>query len=214
MMDELPFVAMIAKDSIRPECIMSLAKAGLLEDLRINIEYGHDRARNLLMNEFLVSGKRYILWVDSDNTVPVNILDILKTDKPFVAPLNYTWRHTADGQIALLPGVVSILGKRYTSWRMADLHRAYKGGQTWIKCDFPAGGVYALRRDIVEKSKDDRGMWFRQTFELDGMTMHGEDSYLFRRLHDLGIECIVYIRVEAGHVKPVNLAEVSHKALD
>lgn len=213
MSSELPFVAMIAKDSIRPECIISLGKAGLLEDLHINLEYGHDRARNSLMIEFLRSGKKYILWVDSDNTVPVNILDILKTEKPFVAPLNYTWRHTADGNVALLPGVVNVMGKKYLSWRMADLHKAWRGGQTWVACDFPAGGVYALRRDVVEKSKDNRGMWYRQTFELDGITMHGEDSYLFRRLHSLGIGCIVYIRIEAGHIKPVDLSELCNKAL-
>jgi hypothetical protein len=195
----------------------SLRSANLLDKVNFEKAWPLHRARNNAVEQFLKSDADRLVWVDDDVVIPANINDFLQMNAPLCAPLAWTFKHKIP-----VPGVYK--------WVREDL--VARGGDimasvpkaVMAKCveeanaaklppllgdiDIVAGGIYMATREVFEKTRDQDGLWFRDTWKDPyGKMRIGEDVYFFYMLcRPKGYKFIVNLGVECGHIHPFDIA--------
>jgi len=209
------FVGIVQKGTIHVDCVKGLMNAGLMKQVHFSNSYFIDDSRDELVREFLETDCKYLLWVDTDNILPLNIMSLFDVDEPLLAPLNWFGVLRHDGMTVVYPGLM-----QYTPIGRTGKESPYScymppamtdgSGNRYTYCHNPNGGVWAARRDVWEEMKDDDGCWFRVTWKDEfGIMRHSEDGYFFRRLNAKERRpFVIDLSISVGHLKMCDLRPV------
>jgi hypothetical protein len=210
------FLALHTKYTVNVETMQSIEAAGLNSQLHIIRTPFFDKARNDAVTQFLASDCKYILWVDDDNILPTNIMELFRIDGPLLAPVNWGMDKTG-GEYKLYPGVSWWTGGAFCVMlapKSLKLLRDEQGFRYLRGSHGAGGGVWAVRRDVfaIPGVLDEDGEWFKMCWtDKDGQPRRSEDNYFFYNTALAGLHFTVDLTLMAGHLKRVNIYEIAKK---
>lgn len=177
--------------------------------------FGHDFARNEVVEEFLESDCDILWFVDSDVCPPKHILDLITVhgDKNWLAagapyPL---WMkvpgldHTSIVFTAY-KGIVKN-GEKTAGIKMADVPTT---GTEWV--DGLATGCLFLKREVFEKLEKPYFEFKRNPLNMN--VIEGEDLGFAVKLANLGIKFFCDHGMVCSHYKRVNLLDMNNYATE
>lgn len=164
--------------------------------------------RNFLGRQFVDSEAEWLLMIDNDMDVPLNLLDTLKDvpdDAGIVVPQFYLWDQS-KARIGLCWGM-EINGK--DTHALPDGTEIHKGNlEGWHELTKCGTGVIFIRREVFEKI---RFPWFKYVVNDDGGFDGTEDIYFCKKALDAGIKIYGNASIQVGHFHSVNLLTLANK---
>lgn len=175
--------------------------------------FGHEFARNEIVEEFLESDCDVLWFLDADVTPPVHILDLLTVHA------NKNWLAAGAPYPLFLPShVTGDLAVAYTVYRGNAPDANGNTGLKYSDCPFSgtewvdglATGCLFLRRELFSKLEKPYFAFKRKPDTQE--CIEGEDLGFALKLQKLGIKYFVDHGMVCGHIKKVNLLDVQNYA--
>jgi hypothetical protein len=154
-------------------------------------------ARNKLVEQFLASPGEWLLMVDTDMTMPADVLErflkVAHKDKaPIVGGLCF-----GRGGEGLFPTIYRWTGESFTRPEGWDPN-------TMVACDGTGAACLFVHRSVFERVAehfDPPFTWFQEGLVLNGTQEIGEDMAFCMRVRSLDIPIFVHTGIPFGHVK-------------
>jgi hypothetical protein len=185
---------------------------------------GVEQARNLLIERFLQSPCRWLLFVDRDAVLhPMTVIRLMSWNAPIVAALSFartepptpTVYAGAQPAVASDPPVIvaglDLVGYRVNweetrGWLLAHpelrsndpVILAERPDDALAPVDFTGMHCTLIRRDVLERLRP--GPWFERVHPIGGPRGAGEDYYFCRMAARAGFQTYVDRSVQAGHL--------------
>jgi len=198
---------MMTRDDIKTKTILSLIDTGLISELKVCQKGFVDKARNAMIEDFLTTNKTHLLWVDSDNILPANILSLGDLDADVVGGLAMT-PFFLSGRTIWTPQIFRRSSDGVTTpYEMKELEviieKARREHTIPVVEPYMFGSSWLVRRSVYDKVVDEDGIWHRVTWNDPdtGRIRYTEDGYFFDRCHRAGLKVIARLDVRVGHVK-------------
>ena len=165
-----------------------------------------EQARNLLVERFLASPARWLLFVDRDAVVhPLTALRLMSWNVPVVAALAFA--RTEPPTPTVYAGAsphdtdADLVGYRVNweetrSWLLAHpelqtnaaVVLAERPDDALVEVDFTGMHCTLIRRDVLERLRP--GPWFERVHPIGGPRGAGEDYDFCRRARAGGLRCV------------------------
>lgn len=176
---------------------------------------GVEQARNWLVEKFLESPCRWLLFVDRDAVLhPMTVIRLMSWNEPVVAALAFTRAEPASPTIYAgadpdySDGLVGyrVNWEETRSWLLAHpqlrtndaVVLAERPDEALVRVDFTGMHCTLIRRDVLEGLRP--GPWFERVHPIGGKRGAGEDYFFCRRAYEAGFACYVDRSVQAGHL--------------
>ena len=158
--------------------------------------------RHKIVKKFLEGDWEYLVMLDEDNPCYENIFDLLDLDLPVVGGVypgkNETGivffafrREEEDGKVV------------YKQWPLEKR----EGLQ---KVDAVATGLICIKREVLEKMKEEGLKPFEETFDENGILAYGDDVGFCMKCNDLGIDIYAHFYYVGSHFKVVDLLWIAN----
>jgi hypothetical protein len=177
---------------------------------------GVEQARNLLVERFLASPARWLLFVDRDAVLhPLTAIRLLSWNVPIVAALAFA--RTEPPTPTVYAGAspqdtdADLVGYRVNweetrSWLLAHAELqtnaavvlAERPDDALVEVDFTGMHCTLIRRDVLERLQP--GPWFERVHPIGGARGAGEDYDFCRKARAAGFPIGVDRSVQAGHL--------------
>jgi GT2 family glycosyltransferase len=158
-----------------------------------------DYKRNFIAGEFLKSDCEWLLQVDNDQSVPMDILRMLDWaphDAHIVVPMNFKAASLPNGGVAVQP-VWEPLGA--------------PTNEAWQELRACGTGVMAVRREAFERIGTE-GPWFRFEYDDFGKVTKAEDIGFCESARAVGCRIVGNKSFVVEHYKTVSLASLAPQA--
>lgn len=157
-----------------------------------------DNCRNMIIRDFLESDSQFLVFVDSDNPPPSNVLDLVDLDLDIIiAPTlimhSDLWTN-GQGRIPMHWNTF-VWSERDDRW--TD-HKNHNGLQ---EIDAGGTGCIIIARRVLEQVKPA----FYRTWHEDGTVDKGSDLLFCQRAKEAGFRVWAHYDYRCGHFKTVNL---------
>lgn len=177
---------------------------------------GVEQARNLLVERFLRSPARWLLFVDRDAVVhPMTAIRLMSWNLPVVAALSFARTEPPAPTIYAgaepTAGPDGLVGYRINwaetrSWLLAhpELQKngavmlAERPDEALVEVAFTGMHCTLIRRDVLEQLQP--GPWFERVHPVGGPRGAGEDYSFCQRARSAGFGVYVDRSVQAGHL--------------
>lgn len=155
-----------------------------------------DKARNLLVDEFLASECEWFLSVDTDIILPACVVSrMLVRHKPFLGALIYVNDNPPFPQIYR-----KIADFGLGSFGTMLVHQDFEPGEL-VEADGTGAGCLMVHREVFEAiPKQSPFRWFQHEQRFNDM--FGEDITFCLRAGAAGYQLYIDTAVHAGHIKP------------
>ena len=154
-------------------------------------------ARNKLVESFLASQAEWLLMVDTDMTMPADVLErFLSVAHPEKAPMVGGLCY-GRGMEGLFPTIYHWNGSNFSRSEGFD-------PDTLVSCDGTGAACLFVHRSVFEKVAehfDPPFTWFQEGLLLNGDQEIGEDMAFCMRVRSLDIPIFVHTGIPFGHVK-------------
>lgn len=154
-----------------------------------------DYKRNFIAEEFLKSDCEWLLQIDNDQSVPMDILKMLdwaQHDAHVVTPVNYRGTTLANGALALQEVLEPLVG-------------APQNG-AWCELLAAGTGVMAVRREVFTRVSRP---WFRFEYDGFGKVTKTEDIYFSQKVRAAGCRIFGHRDFRAEHWKTLPLGALA-----
>lgn len=170
--------------------------------------YPHEWARNQCVRAFMKDPYYKKLWfIDSDMVPPGNVMDLLDYDEPLVSGMTYIWMsEREDKEGNYLPPQMKISAFTYREEQEDFISMIPEMDGRSFYADAVGGACLVIRRDVLEKMPEP---WFRTHRDPYGKALRGEDLDFGLRCMQKGIRTLVVPKVQFGHIKQVDLKQVT-----
>jgi len=204
---------------IRPEFVTSLLsvvldeKAGDLVGQVVQASCGAlvAVARNMLTAQFLASDSEWLWQVDTDMAFgPQTLLGLHSVANPYHRPIVSALCHILDDRQGVMPSVYQAMaddgddtGLQFERLKTVPPGRLLRVAAAGAAC-------LLVHRSAFEKIRADQGdqpVWWNHV--TSGPVMMGEDLSFCMRAGAAGVPVYVHAGVQAGHVKPVMIGDVT-----
>lgn len=148
--------------------------------------------RNYLVERFLKTDSKYLLFCDSDIVPPLNILNMIEDNKDVVSAVNFTWKGNE---------LIPLIMKEVKGGYKADNKKIVDKNEI-IEIDAIGLGCVLIKRGIFEELKKP---YFEFKFNNEGLLINGEDFNFCEKIKKLGIKIWVDKRYMTNHFSVVNL---------
>lgn len=174
-----------------------------------------EQARNLLVERFLASPCRWLLFVDRDAVLhPMTVIRLMSWNVPVVAALAFTRGEPPAPTIyaGANPGdAQDLVGYRVNweetrAWLLAHPEMRTndavlleeRPADALVQVDFTGMHCTLIRRDVLERLRP--GPWFERVHPVGGPRGCGEDYSFCRKVTAAGFGVFVDRSVQAGHL--------------
>jgi GT2 family glycosyltransferase len=154
-----------------------------------------DKARNIVVDRFLASGREWLLTVDTDIILPACVVTrLMARNQPLIGALINV---NEDKPFPQIYHRVADLGTG--GFGVFLVQHKYEPGEL-IKADATGAGCMLIHRDVFEAIPGRPPFrWYQH--EPIGLEMFGEDFTFCKRAKAAGFQLYIDTAVHAGHIK-------------
>jgi len=170
-------------------------------------------ARNACVREFLKDPFYKKLWfIDADMIPPTNAFDLLDHDEDIVSGMTYIWSSgMVNQQGSYVPPKMKINAFDYRPGHEDFISKIPAPDNRSFYCDAAGAACMVIKREVLENMPEP---WFRTVRDPYGAGLRGEDLDFCKRAKDLlGTKVLYMPSVQFGHMKKIDLAEVTKYGL-
>lgn len=151
--------------------------------------------RNYLVNRFLQTDSKWLMFCDSDIVPLMNIMDIIDENKDIISPVNFTFK---DNE--LVPLIMKKVKNGYkTDWKKIEDEKKI------IKVDAVGLGCILIKRKVFEKLEKP---YFEFIYK-EGLLINGEDFNFCDEARKAGFKIWVNKNYMTNHFNIINLKSIN-----
>lgn len=171
-----------------------------------------EHARNECVREFLRDPfYKKLFFIDADMIPPANAMMLLDYDAPMVSGMTYIWGGGApDKHGFYIPPKMKINAFDYQPLSDDFISKMPPNDNKAFTCDAAGAACFVISRELLEEMPEP---WFRTKRDPYGAGLRGEDLDFCLRANGLGKRVIYVPSVQFGHLKLMDLSEVTKYGL-
>jgi GT2 family glycosyltransferase len=154
-----------------------------------------DKARNVVVDRFLASGREWLLSVDTDIILPACVVTrLMSRRQPLIGALINV---NEDKPFPQIYHRIADVGAE--PFGVFQIQQEYEPGEL-IRADATGAGCMLIHRDVFEAIPGRPPCrWFQH--EAIGLEIYGEDFTFCKRAKVAGFQLYIDTAVHAGHIK-------------
>ena len=157
--------------------------------------------RHQIVKDFLAGDWDYLVMLDDDTMCIRNLFDLLDLDLPVVGGV-----YPGRNEEGLMFHVYEMTDKKETTFRQypPEFREGLK------KVDAVATGMIVIKREVLEKMREEGLQPFEEIFHEDGTFYYSDDMGFCMKCRDLGIDVWAHFDYLGSHWKEVDLLWVAN----
>lgn len=198
------YIAILNQGAIRTELAHWITEITHQKKYRVFISYPSKKPiannRNYIVKDFLAKEDYdYLIMIDSDIIPPLNLLDLVDYQKEIISPVCFAYMNDS-----IVPLVVEY-NKDKSEGQKPFTVMPLEGTEGLVEVDAVGTGAMIIRRDVLEKIKDQP---FCNRYDEEGLKTMGLDFSFCDKARKEGIKVHCHLDYTCSHWVKVDLKEM------